>query len=201
MKPGEVQKATIHNVEGACFQRDYIQDVDLVEFSVGDVDKSRDTAPQIQQGMETHSPLGLSESCPGKEGQAQVDGRGIQGIDRVLEFHGQRFLLVEFPGNADQMVGKIGIDAPVPHLVGFRQGTAGDLAADAHMIELVALCPEASLDVPQALPIGQLCEGHDAKLIHAGEMLHAEIALILRDATLKGFQRHEVHDLGKHKRA
>ena len=96
MEPGEVQKATIHNVEGACFQRDYIQDVDLVEFSVGDVDETRDVAPQIQQRMETDGPFCLPEACPGKEGQTQVDRRGIQGINRVLEFHGQRFFLVEF---------------------------------------------------------------------------------------------------------
>ena len=99
------------------------------------------------------------------------------------------------------MMGKIGVDAPVPHLVRFRQGAAGNLAADAHVIEFVVLRPEAGLDVPQALSISQLCKSHDAELIHAGEMLHAEVALVPLHATLKGFQRHEVHDLGKYKRA
>ena len=201
MESGEVQEAAIHDVESACFQRDYIQDVDLVEFSVGDVDKARDIAPQIQQGMKSDGPLCFPEVCPGKDGQAQVDRRGIQGVNRVLEFHGQRFLLVELSGDADQMMGKIGVDAPVPHLVRFRQGAAGNLAADAHVIEFVVLRPKAGFDVPQALAIRQLSESHNAELVQAGEILDAEIALVPLHATLKGFQRHEVHDLGKHKRA
>jgi hypothetical protein len=89
---------------------------------------------------------------------------------------------------------------PVPHLVGFRQGAAGNLAADAHMIEFVVLCSEAGLDVSQAFAIRQLSEGHNAELIQTAEVLDAEIALVPRHATLKGFQWHEVHDLGEHKR-
>ena len=71
----------------------------------------------------------------------------------VLELHSQRLHLVKLSGNGDQMMGKIGIDAPIPHLVGFRQGAAGNLAADAHMIEFVVLCTKAGLDVSQALAI------------------------------------------------
>ena len=92
--------------------------------------------------METDGPFCFPEAGPGKERQTQVDRRGIQGVNRVFEFHGQRFLVVKLPGDADQMMGKIGTDAPVPHLVGFRQGAAGNLAADAHVVEFVALCPE-----------------------------------------------------------
>ena len=200
MESGEVQKAAIHDVKSACLQRDYVQDIDLVEFSVGDVDKARDIAPKIQQGMKSDGPLCFPEVCPWKDGQAQVDRRGIQGVNRVLQFHGQRFLLVEFPGDADQMMGKIGVDAPVPHLVCFRQGAAGNLAADAHVIEFVALRPKAGFDVPQALAIRQLCESHNAELVQTGEVLDAEVALVLLHATLKGLQRHELHDLSKHKR-
>lgn len=55
-----------------------------MELSVGDVDKGRDIAPQIQQTMETDGSFSLPEACPGKDGQAQVDRRGIQGVNRVL---------------------------------------------------------------------------------------------------------------------
>ena len=124
IESGEIRVAAIHDVESTCFQRNDIQNVDLVEFSVGDVDEARDIAPQIQQRMETDGPLCFSEVSPGKDGQAQVDRCGIQGVNRVLEFDGQRFLLIELPGDADQMMGKIGLDVPVPRLVGFRQGAA-----------------------------------------------------------------------------
>jgi len=201
MESGEIREAAIHNVESAGFQRDQIQNVDLVEFSIGDMDKARDIAPQIQQGVKSDGPLCFPEVCPGKEGQTQVDCCGIQGVNCVLEFHGQRLLLVELSGNGNQMMGKIGVDPPIPHLVGFRKGTAGNLAADAHVVEFVVLCPEADLDVSQALAIRQLSESHNAELVQTAEVLDAVIALVPRHATLKGFQWHEVHDLGEHKRA
>ena len=148
IESGEIRVAAIHDIESACFQRKDVQNVDLVEFPIGDVDEARNIAPQIQQGMKPDSSLCCPEVCPGENGKAQIDRRCIQGVNRVLKFHGQRLLLVELPGDADQMMGKIGVDAPVPHLVCFRQGAAGNLAAYTHVIKLVALCPKAGLDVP-----------------------------------------------------
>jgi len=49
MKSGEIRVAAIHDVESAGFQWDQIQSVDLVEFPVGDVDKTWDAAPKVQQ--------------------------------------------------------------------------------------------------------------------------------------------------------
>lgn len=68
------------------------------------------------------------------------------------------------------------------------------------MIEFAALGTKAGLDVPQALAVRQLSESHNTELVHTAEVLDAEVALVPRHATLKGFQRHEVHDLGEHKR-
>jgi hypothetical protein len=48
IESGEIRVAAIHDVESACFQRNDVQNVDLVEFSVGDVDEAWDIAPQIQ---------------------------------------------------------------------------------------------------------------------------------------------------------
>jgi hypothetical protein len=42
---------------------------------------------------------------------------------------------------------------------------------------------------------------HGAEMIYASEMFPAEFTLIPLYAMLKGFQGHEIHDLGKHKRA
>jgi hypothetical protein len=58
MKPGEIGEAAIHDAEGAR-QRDYVQDVDLVKLSIGDVVKGWNVASQVQQGMETDGTLCL----------------------------------------------------------------------------------------------------------------------------------------------
>lgn len=67
------------------------------------------------------------------------------------------------------------------------------------MIEFFALRSQAGFYISQAFAIRQLCESHNAEMINAGKVLHAEVALMFCNATLKGFQRHEVHNLGKHK--
>jgi hypothetical protein len=33
--------------------------------------------------------------CPGEKRQAQIDGGGIEGVDRLVQFHPERFLLIE----------------------------------------------------------------------------------------------------------
>jgi hypothetical protein len=36
--------------------------------------------------MQFDGRLGSSEMCPRKNGKAQIDGSGVEGIDRVVEF-------------------------------------------------------------------------------------------------------------------
>jgi len=88
---------------------------------------------------------------------------------------------------------------PVPRLVRFRQSAARNLAADAHVIEFFVLCSKAGFYVPQAFAIRQLGESHGAELVQTGEIFDTEIASVPFHTTLKGFQRHEVHHLSKHR--
>jgi hypothetical protein len=62
----------------------------------------------------------------------------------------QSGLLVCSPGETEQMTGKIGVDAPVLHLIRCLLGAAGTLAADAHMIEFVVMCQKTGFDDPHA---------------------------------------------------
>ena len=57
-EPFEVHVAPVHDVEGAWLRQQDIEDVDVVQLAVGDMDESRDIAPQIQQGMEFDRRLG-----------------------------------------------------------------------------------------------------------------------------------------------
>jgi hypothetical protein len=75
MEPRDFHEAAIHDVERACFYRNQIQDVDLVELAIGDVYEARDIASKIQEGMKTNGSR--------QERQAQVDRRGIWGVNCV----------------------------------------------------------------------------------------------------------------------
>ena len=91
-------------------------------------------APEIQQGVKLHSALALLKGGPGKQGQAQIDGRRIQSIDGVLQSHPETLSGVELPGRANQNLSEVRVDAPVALLVGVRQGVPRYLAADTHVV-------------------------------------------------------------------
>ena len=90
---------------------------------------------------------------------------------------------------------KVGVDTPVSDLIGVSEGIAGDLPADAHVIELLLGCPEAGLDVPQAFPIGQLGKGHAEILIPTREALDFVVAVVSLDTLAKIVYGQEVHQL------
>ncbi len=46
---------------------DEIQNVYVVHFSIGNLDKIRDRASEIEKRMDLHRPLVLAETCPREE--------------------------------------------------------------------------------------------------------------------------------------
>ena len=80
----EIQIAAVHHIEGARFCNEQVQNLDIVNSSFGNMDEFRDTAPQIQQGMEFDCSFGFAKPCPGKERQTQVYGGGIEGVGGLL---------------------------------------------------------------------------------------------------------------------
>lgn len=52
-----------------------------MHFTVADVNESRDTSAQIQQGVHFHGRLGRTKRCPVKQAQAQIDGGSIQRVE------------------------------------------------------------------------------------------------------------------------
>ena len=116
---------------------------------------------------------------------------------RIVQVHGEAFLDVEAACNPDQGLGEVGIDAPVAHLVGIGQGIARDPTVDPHVVELPALGAKASLDIPQALAVGELCECHAEELIETSKRLDLAVAVVAPHALAEGVQRHVLDDLGE----
>jgi hypothetical protein len=104
---------------------------------------------------------------------------------------------VEVPGGRNQALGEIGIDPPVPHLVGMGQGVAGDHTPEAHVVELGLSHAEAGLNVSQALPEGELGEGQAEELIPAREGLDLVVAPVAVHAGAEFVGGDKVHQLGK----
>ena len=197
-QPAEIEVAPIQHVERPGLGHHRIEQPHLVDDGRRDHHPRRDAAAQVQQGVQLDGGLGPAELGPGEQGQAQVDGGGIQGVGGVVESGTEIVVQVQRPGDADQLVGQLLVDAPVPVLVGFGQGVAGDVTANAQMVQLAAGRAQAQFDVAQALPPGQLGEGQAEELIPAGERADAVVALIAGDATGEQVVRDVVHQLGEY---
>ena len=132
----EIQVSVIHDVVGTGTRNQVVQGVDIVQFSVRDQNELGNGAVQVEQGMQFDCPLGTAEARPGEDREAQVDGRGIQGIDGRVQVDSQVLVGVQAARFGDKHLGKLGIDAPVAPLVGIGQIVAGDRGANAHVEEL-----------------------------------------------------------------
>ena len=68
-KAGEVDVSTIEHVERAGFQNEVVEGVDIVNFSVGDMDEARDVSTQVDERVEFHRRLVRAEFGPWEQGQ------------------------------------------------------------------------------------------------------------------------------------
>ena len=124
VQPLEIEVAAIHDVEGAGLGQQLIEDVDVVHLAVADVDEGRDVAAQIQQRVQLDRRLGRAEGRPRKHRQAQIDGGRVQRVDGLLQIDPERLVGIQRPGDADQALGEVGVDAPVARCVGVGQRVA-----------------------------------------------------------------------------
>jgi len=199
VEPGEVQIGAIQDVKSAGLEGQFVEDPDIVRFSIRHMDKSGDRASQIEKSMEFDGPFALAESGPGKKRQAQVDRRGIEGKDRFLELQTDVFLAIKPPGLVDKDVGEVGVDSPISCFVGAGQVGAGDAATNAHVVKSAFHSLKTRFDIAEAFPVGQLGKSQAEKLIEAGEFSDSVVAVITPDAFPEFRHRQESHDLGENR--
>ena len=137
------------------------------------------------------------ERGPWKEGEAEVDGGGVQRIGGVLEFKAERFIGVERGGLLDEDMGEVSEDAPVAVFIGIGQSTAGGGLADASVIEFRAEGREAGFDVAQTFAPGQLCKRQHEELFVGGKFADAAVAVVTGDTLVELVFGEEVEELGE----
>jgi len=195
VEPLEVEVASIHDVEGARLDNKQIQDVDIVQLAIGDVNEGGDRAAQIEQRVQFHCRLGGAKRRPRKHRQTQIDGRGIERINGIGQFHAKGLAGVERACFDNQPLSELEVDAPIAQLVGIGQRRARNRLGDTHVVELARLSGQTDLDIAQALAVGKLRKGHDAKLLGATEASYPVIAAVAIHDAMEGLPRQEVHDL------
>lgn len=198
IEPCVIKIATIHDVERTGFGEQIIEDVDVMDFPVGNESPGRDASPQIKQGMQFDCRLRLAEVCPGEQGQAQIDGGGIKCIDSLLQLQAEVIPGIELSCLGYQDLSEIGIDAPVPFLICFGQGASSDTAPNTHMVASGGDRSQTGFDISQAFTIGQLGEGHAEILIPAGESLGVFVPIVPLNTSAKVVYGKKIHELCKY---
>ena len=128
---GEVGEAAIHDVKAASFGYQDVEYIDFVHLAVADVNESWNVAAQVEQRMHFDCGFCLTKARPGEDAQAQVDGRGIERVDRLFQLHRKAVAGVKRSGGLNQAHREIRKDAAVALLVGIGQCAFGNIATDA----------------------------------------------------------------------
>lgn len=124
VESSKIEISTIHQVNGARFPKKLVEDVDFVNLSTGHNHYGGNRAAKIEQGVKFHGRFAPAELSPRKQGQAQIDGGGIQGVDGLIEFEAEGFVAVKIPCYSDQHLSEVGVDSPIAHPIGMGQGVA-----------------------------------------------------------------------------
>lgn len=194
-EPGEVDVSPVHDVERTWFQDQFVQDHVVGRFAVCNADKTRDIPSQVDKRVEFDSTLSLSELRPREQRQAQIDGRRIERIRRLLQVHTEVVSGIQFSGDANENLREVGINAPVSFFVCVGEGASRYLGSDSRMVKFGLHGAETSFDVSQALAVRQLSEGHAEKLIATGKVLDPVVALVSVDTGQESPHGHVLDDL------
>ena len=176
-----------------------LQNVDIVQFSVGNQDKFGNVALEIQQRMQFDRPFGSPKLRPGKQRKAQVDRGGIQGVDRGVET--EVVAQLELLGSLDEDLSEVGVDAPIALVIGMSKVAVRNRAVNTHVVEFGLHHAQTRLDFAQAVAVGQLGKRHDPKLLDTFVRADLVVAAIAVDARLKASPRNELHELRKNELA
>ena len=195
VKPSEVEIATIHDVECIRLQHQNVENFHIAQLAVRDVDKAGHIASQVKQRMHLHRRLGGAKQRPRKQRQAQVDGRRIERVRRVLQLDTKTVAEVKLACLRDQALSEFGTNAPVPRFVGIGQRRAFYLVPEAHVIKLVGLRRQTDLNITQTFAVSQLGKGHHPELFGAGKRFGVAVATLSINKSSEGRPRQKIHQL------
>ena len=71
MKSGEIDIATIHDVDGSCLYHELVEDIHFVNLAMGNNHHCRYASPEIQEGMELDRSFAFSERCPREKSRTE----------------------------------------------------------------------------------------------------------------------------------
>ena len=200
-KPREVHVSAIHQIEGSGFEEKTVESAHVVLPRPGNVDACRNRPTQVDLGVDFDARLGLPKVGPWEQSQRQVDSRGIQGADRIVQIQTEVLSGIQRPRFAHQTLGEILPDAPVSALVGVGESRFGNWFAETKMIKCFGPSVEAGRNIAQPVPGGHLSENHTGELLPKSKMTDSECGLVTLYYAVERLTMNEVENLRENKAA
>ena len=194
----EVEVASVDHVDAPRFKNDLVEEMNIVNGAIGNTDKYRNRAGQVDLGMQFDRSLNLAEVCPRKHRQAQVDSRGVDSIDHLVEIESVGVISIESASFADENLPEGFINTPVAMLVGIGQIGSSNVTTYAHCVALRAVA-QTRFDIPQALAESDLRESHRKELVTRSHSFAAPRHRIQLHATIELFAVNEIGYLSEDK--
>jgi len=192
----KIDVSTIHDIDASRFENDPVKNVHIVDASVGNVHEHWDRALQIDHRMQFDCGFGLPEMRPREHRKAKVNGRGIECVNHLLEIEPIGIFGIQSAGLSNENLSESFVDAPIPIFVCIGEIRSDDLPANTHRVAMSATI-QASFDIPQALPKGDLGEGHGEKLISSGHTLTGSWHGVQIDAALEFLAVQQIENLSE----
>ena len=164
IKSSKIYVSTIHHVDTSRLESNVVKDVHIVDAALCNADEHRNRASQINHGMQLDRSFGLAKMSPRKHRKTQVDSRGIQSVNHLIEIESVGILGIQAAGFTNKNLPKCFEHAPVPVLISVGKVSSSNVASNAHRIE-VTTATKARFDISQALAEGNLSEYHRQKLV------------------------------------
>ena len=121
----KVEIAAVHHVEGSGFGCDLIEEVFTSSALPSVTRTNTGILPCRSSSVCSFTAPLRSRKRARKQGQAQIDGSGVERVSAVLEVLAEGFAGIELAGAGDEDLREVREDAPVVALVGVGESGAG----------------------------------------------------------------------------
>ncbi len=196
--PEEIQVAKINHINSSRLNIELIKYLDIVHGSLGQVDKNRKIAPEVQQCMHLDTTLVLPEGSPWAELQTQAYSAAVKSIDKIVNVKPEVIIpLIHRTCNINKHLCKISIYAPITKLIGFSKGVSRNRMLNAAVIEFTGDRSQAVFYIPKTVSLGKLGKAHDIEMIPASKMADSMVPVIAVYTFIKFVFGYHGHKLSK----
>ena len=164
VESGEVKVSSVKHIARQRLICEPVHRVDIVYLGVGDSIEHRNLRNDVNLSMDSDARLRASKLCPSEYGHAEVNGRGVNGIEFAMQF--KLFCNASGLGNGHHVESELLKDTMVSESVGLRQHLSVDrLVAKSEVFRLLGMGGCYICEFPKASTAHKLTEHQNQQMV------------------------------------